>query len=270
MATPWYNVYDAKVSSPLGKPVVTVSPGPCCTGSTPSGADFGSDSLQTNPAPGNNGSSGSVTATSGIQEAVNYLAGLTTPGGVIFLLPGVFTLSTSVNTYNGTRTVAYSGIIFRGSGKDVSIVKQPSTSTSSAFNVGVNTQPQGSNPITSHIEFEHMTIDVSAVTVGGSTTIAFTNVKHCVVRNCKLLGNNLNFTIYFAGPTWNGGSSTMASPYFDLYNSILDCELVDLYSNDGLSFCYQQYGVIRNIWENGSRLALYGWVFVGLGGVWTS
>lgn len=103
-----------------------------------------------------------------------------------------------------------------------------------------------------YVSIEHMTLDTD--TNAGHATVAVGDANHCTLRNLICKGSDQMFTVYWVGPT----GATLDSPTYDKYNRMINCKLYDKYDGDGLSLSFQQHFILQNIYEEGSRLAVYG------------
>ena len=99
---------------------------------------------------------------------------------------------------------------------------------------------------------EALTLDTQTYDGG----IAFsTGASHVTLRNAQVRSGNQpgHFAIYFAGPR----GATVAAPHYSIGNTLENVIVSDQICDDGVSWSFQTGGVINNVHETGSRLALY-------------
>ena len=151
-----------------------------------------------------------------------------------YLATGSYTETTNINLENihGFSLIGnnpYSAVIYTASGKD-----------------GFDINSGSGNDLVQGIQ-------INSEKNGGQATIALANINYVTLNDDIFNGSSNIFTLYFAGP--NGAVQT--SPTYDTHNTIENSIVIDRYSGDGLSFAFQNHGTIMNVFENGSRLAMY-------------
>jgi hypothetical protein len=132
-----------------------------------------------------------------------------------------------------------SNLIIQGEGKDATILQV----AAGKDGVGIGSS--------NHITMSDLTID--AKTNDAECPIVISTVSNVSLQRCKFLGSANVFSVYWVGPA----GASLATPIYDKYNSMIDCEVYDLYDGDGISWSFQQFGTLSHVYEKGSRLALY-------------
>jgi parallel beta helix pectate lyase-like protein len=185
-----------------GKPCVTVSSGPTSS----SGADYGSDT--------------SGTSTNGIYEAIH---GLPSAGGVVFLLPGTFSITSAIK-------IDRNNVSIEGSGMDVTIVEAGSAISTGIFGNDSNQR--------SMFSFRNFTVNGAGKAnagfyLGNSTSgnyIADVEIDSVHVTNTTEYG------IQILGVVTNP----------NLRVRIHDCTVDNAAGNAGMGLGSLQYSVIEN------------------------
>jgi len=108
-------------------------------------------------------------------------------------------------------------------------------------------QARASNTIVEDLTLDTQTYDGG---IGFSTGASHVTLRDAEVRSGSQPGH---FAIYFAGPR----GATRANPRYAVGNLLKDVVVSDQICDDGISWSFQKDGMIEDVSEKGSRLALY-------------
>jgi parallel beta-helix repeat protein len=108
-------------------------------------------------------------------------------------------------------------------------------------------------------------VTVSDITLKQNSDCRFTpfvtaNHHHITLKDSKIIGSDLGFAIYFAGPNHTMGQEPLdmlEEGRLDYHNRVINNEIISNFDGDVLSFSLQKDGLVKGNRLNGGLIALF-------------